>query len=146
MPVKERSADGTALAGLLDHKQPRVDGAGFSDHFGEMLKTAFDVKVVGAIDDRFDSQRAAVFEVLLDAGVLAAKLDPDLGANREDPVLVALPGQASELAREDHRDFFGTADPNVVLTSASKKPRARRGSLNTSVREVSTWRIESSHQ
>jgi hypothetical protein len=32
----ERRADGTALAGLLDHKQPLVDGAGFVDQGGEV--------------------------------------------------------------------------------------------------------------
>jgi len=36
--LKQRSADGTALTGLLDHKQPLVDLAGFVDQFGEILK------------------------------------------------------------------------------------------------------------
>ena len=35
--LKERRADGAALAGRLDHKQPLVDLAGFVDQFGEML-------------------------------------------------------------------------------------------------------------
>ncbi|MGC1781885.1 MAG: hypothetical protein WA708_05155, partial [Acidobacteriaceae bacterium] len=52
--LKERRADGTALAGLLDHKQPLVDLAGFVDQFREMLKAAFDVEIVGSVDDRLD--------------------------------------------------------------------------------------------
>ena len=78
--LKERRADGTALAGLFDHKQPLVDGAGFVDQFGEVLEAAFDVEIVRAVDDRLDPERAAVLEVLLDAGVLVAEVDPDLGA------------------------------------------------------------------
>ena len=89
--------------------------AGFVDQFGEVLQAAFDVEIVGAVDDRLDPQRAAVLEVLLDAGVLVAEVDPDLGAGREDPGLVAMLGRASELAGEHERDFFGAADPDVVL-------------------------------
>ena len=113
--LKERRADGTALAGLFDHKQPPVDGAGFVDQFGEMLQAAFDVEVVGAVDDRLDPERAAVLEVLLDARVLVAEVDPDLGAGGEDPGLVAMLGRSPQLTGEDHRDLFGAADPDVVL-------------------------------
>ena len=79
-----------------------------------MLQAAFGVEVVGSVDDRLDSERAAVLEVLLDAGVLVAEVDPDLGAGREDPGLVAMLGRSTQLAGEDHRDFFGAADLDVV--------------------------------
>jgi hypothetical protein len=58
--LKERRADGAALAGLLDHKEALVDSAGFVNQFGEMLQAAFDVEIVGAVDDRLDPKRAAV--------------------------------------------------------------------------------------
>ena len=113
--LEQRRADGTALAGLLDHKQPPVHLAGFVDQFGEMLQTAFDVEIVGPVDDRLDPQRATVLQILLDTGVLVAEVDPDLCTGGEDPRLVAMLGRASELAGEHHRDFFGAADPDVVL-------------------------------
>jgi hypothetical protein len=53
-------------------------------------------------------------EVLLDAGVLVAKVDPDVGAGGEDPGLVAMVCRAPELSGEDHGDLFGAADPDVV--------------------------------
>ena len=59
----ERRADGTALTGLLDHKQPLVDVAGFVDQFGEVVQTGGDVEVGRLVDDGLDPQRAAVFEV-----------------------------------------------------------------------------------
>jgi 16S rRNA (cytosine967-C5)-methyltransferase len=65
--LKERRADGTALAGAFDHKQPPVDLAGFVDEFGQVAQAAFDAEVVGLVDDRLDPERAAVLEVLLDA-------------------------------------------------------------------------------
>jgi hypothetical protein len=40
----------------------------------------------------------------------------------------------------------GRPMPMLSATKASKNARARRGSSSTSVRETSTWRIESSHQ
>ena len=65
--LKERRADGTALAGSLDHKQPLVDLAGFGDQLGEVVEAGEDVEVGRLVDDRLDPERAAVFEVLLDA-------------------------------------------------------------------------------
>src|SRR5450755_62658 len=53
-------------------------------------------------------------EILLDAGVLVAKVDPDVGAGGEDPGLVAMVCRAPELSGEDHEDLFGAADPDVV--------------------------------
>jgi hypothetical protein len=35
--LKERRADGTALAGSLDHKQSLIDGARFADPVREMV-------------------------------------------------------------------------------------------------------------
>ena len=91
--LKERSADGTALTGMLDHKQSVVDLAGFVDQLREVLHAGADVEVGGLVDDRLDPERAAVFEVLLDAGVLVAEVDLDLGAGAEDPGQVGVVGR-----------------------------------------------------
>jgi len=93
--LKQRRADGTALTGTFDHKQPLVDLAGFVDQCGQVVQAGGDVEVGGLVDDRLDAQRPAVFEVLLDAGVLVAKVDPDLSASGEDPGLVSMPGRAA---------------------------------------------------
>ena len=43
--LEERRADGTALTGSLDHKQPVVDLAGFGDELGEVLDAGEDVEI-----------------------------------------------------------------------------------------------------
>src|SRR6185312_2141527 len=49
-----------------------------------MLEAGADADVAGFVDHRLDAQRPAVLEVLLDAAVLGAKLEPDLAAGGED--------------------------------------------------------------
>ena len=97
--LKERRADGTALTGTLDHKQPLVDLAGVEDELGEVVKAASDAEVGWVVDDRLDPERAAVFEVLLDAGMLVAKVDSHFGAAGHDPRAEPVAG-ASGLASE----------------------------------------------
>ena len=42
--LKERRADGTALAGTFDHKQTVVDLAGLVDELGQMLEPGEDAR------------------------------------------------------------------------------------------------------
>lgn len=79
-----------------------------------MLQTAGHAKIGGVVDHGLDAERAAVLEVLLDAGVLVAKVDPHLGAARHDPGSEPVAG-ASGLAGEHERHLFGAADADVVL-------------------------------
>jgi hypothetical protein len=111
--LKERRADGTALAGTLDHKQPLVDAAGLVDQLGEMVQAGEHADVGGLVDHGLDPQRAVALEVLLDARALVAKVDPHTGAARDDPggEPVAL---ALGLAGGHDRDLFGAANRDVV--------------------------------
>lgn len=47
----KRKADGTALAGSLDHKQPVVDGARLVCELGELVQAGEDVEVRRLVDD-----------------------------------------------------------------------------------------------
>ena len=125
--LKERRADGTALAGTLDHKQPLVDAAGLGDELGQMLKAGEYADVGWLVDDGLDSQRAAALEVLLDARVLVAEVDADVGAGREDARAERLAGGLADLAGEHQRDLFGAPDADVVLRPALQRTRGRGG-------------------
>ena len=47
--LEQRRADGTALTGPLDDKQPLVDLAGFGDQLGEVVQAGGDVEVLGLL-------------------------------------------------------------------------------------------------
>ena len=57
----ERRADGTALTGTFDHKQPLVDLAGFVDQLRQVVQAGGNVEVGGFVDDGLDPQRTTVF-------------------------------------------------------------------------------------
>jgi hypothetical protein len=77
--------------------------------------------------------------------VLVAEVHLDLGAGCEHSGGEGQAGGAAAAIPAEHGvDLMGSTDADVVGARASKKPRARRGS--SSVRDTSTWRIDSSHQ
>src|SRR5664280_14371 len=114
--LKERRADGTALAGTFDHKQTVVDLACLLDKLGEMLEPGKDTDVLGFVDDGFDTQCPPFLQILLDTAVLVAEVHLHLGAGAEDPGPEGLGGGATPAApTENGVDFMGTADADVVL-------------------------------
>jgi hypothetical protein len=47
--LKERRADGTALAGTFDHKHPMVDLPGLVDELGQVLEPGKNAQVLGLL-------------------------------------------------------------------------------------------------
>ena len=112
--LKERRADGTALAGSLDHKQAPIDGPGLGDQERQVFQAREDAEIGWLVDHRLDPQRPAVLEVLLDAGVLVGEIDLDVAAGAEHTRAKWLSGRLSHLAGEHDRDPLGAADVDVL--------------------------------
>jgi hypothetical protein len=53
--LEERRADGTALAGTLDHKQTVVDLPGPADELGQVLEPSEDADVGRLVDNGLDA-------------------------------------------------------------------------------------------
>ena len=145
--LEKRRADGTALTGTLDHKQTGVDLSGPARQLGQVLEAGEDPDVFGFVDDGLDTQRSPFFEVLLDPAVLVGEVHLDLGAGTEDSGLRKVSGSCASLGGTNTaRISSGRPTPMLSATRASKNPRARRGSSKTRVREISTWRMDSSQK
>jgi hypothetical protein len=63
--LKERRADGTALAGTLDHYQTVVDLAGLGHQLGQVLEAGADGQVPRLVDDGLDAESPPFFQVSL---------------------------------------------------------------------------------
>jgi hypothetical protein len=59
--LKERRADGTALAGTFDHKQTVVDLAGLGHQLGQVLEAGADGQVLRLVDDGLGAQSPPFF-------------------------------------------------------------------------------------
>ena len=68
--LEERRADGTALAGTLDHKQTAIDLTGLFDQLGQVLEPGEDPDVSWLVDDGLDAKCPPFLQVLLDTAVL----------------------------------------------------------------------------
>ena len=145
-PLKERGRNGTALAGTLNGKQTTIGSASLGLEFRQVVQAALAAQISRRVADGLDAQSATFLEIFLDAGVFVEHVDDDVHATRDNPGREWAVGVGADLAAEGQLHFVGAAESRLSATSASKKPRACRGASNTRVREVSIWRIESSHQ
>ena len=105
-------------------------------------------QIARVVDHGLDPQRAPVLQVLFDAGVPVEGVDVDLGAVGDDLGLELTGRRSTRRWPRWKMSSISSGRPmsRLSVTSASKNPRAWRGASNTRVREVSTWRIDSSHQ
>ena len=125
--LKERSADGTALAGTFDHKHAMVDLPGLVDELGQMTDPSEKPQVRRLVDDGLDAIGPPFFQVLLDAAVLVTKVHLHLGPGAEHPGREGLLGRLAHLAGEDDRNFLGTANPHVVGDEGLEEPPGPAG-------------------
>ena len=95
--------------------------------FSALRETA-DAEVVGVVDGRLGSERAAFLEVLLDLGVLVVRLDLRLGAAMNDAGAEPSRGAGDDLAAE--RDLHVVGAPERELVGDHQlEPVAARGRL-----------------
>jgi hypothetical protein len=113
--LKERRADGTALAGTFNAKQTVVDPAGAFDQLGQMLDSGQDAQVSGFINDGLDAQSPPFFQILLDAAVLVGEVHLHLCPRSEHSGLGRQQGTSTAFGGNEHRsDLFGAPDTDVV--------------------------------
>jgi hypothetical protein len=63
--LEERRADGTALAGTLDHKQTVVDLTALFDQLSQVLEPGEHADVLGLVDDGLDAKCPPFLQVSL---------------------------------------------------------------------------------
>jgi len=80
--LEECRADGTALAGTLDHKQTAIDLTALFDQLSQVFESGEHADVLGLVDDGLDAERPPFFQVLLDAAVLVGEVQVNLGTRR----------------------------------------------------------------
>src|SRR5206468_6701277 len=106
-----------ALAGTFSVQQALVDRTRPGLELIKVTQAPLAAEVTRRVDDGLDPQGAAVFQILLDAGVLVEGVDGDLGAAGDDLGLELAAGgalTAADLAVEDDLDGVRTAEVEVV--------------------------------
>jgi hypothetical protein len=61
--LEQRRADGTALTGTLDHKQPMVDLARLHHQLGQVLEPGQDIDVGRLVDHGLNAQCPPCFQI-----------------------------------------------------------------------------------
>ena len=84
-PLEDWIRKDAGLAGTFSLQQPGVDRTGPGLKLIEVMQAPLAAQVARRVHDGLDPQGAAVFEVLLDAGVLVEGVDGDLGAAGDRP-------------------------------------------------------------
>ena len=114
-PLKGWTREDATLADAFSIQQSAVGGTGLGLQVVEVVQAALTGQVVGVVDDGLDAQGSAVFEVLLDAGVLVEGVDGDIDAAGDDLGLErALRDRAAGAPVEDDLELLGAADVEVV--------------------------------
>jgi len=99
----------------LSVQQPLVDPTGLGLQVVQVGQQPLAAEVVGVVDHGFDAHRAAVLEVLLDAGVLVEHVDGHAVGVPVDRGLEGAVGLSSAwVAFEDELDVLGAAQVEVV--------------------------------
>src|SRR6266498_3700949 len=98
----------------LSVQQPLVDRTGLGLQAVEVGQQPLAAEVVGVVDHGLDAQGTAVFEVLLDAGVLVEDVDGDAAGVPVDRGLEHPAGLAAAVASEDDLDVLGASQVEVV--------------------------------
>jgi hypothetical protein len=117
-----------ALTDTFSLQDPPVAGTGLGLQVVEVGKPGVAAQVAGGIDDGFDAHGAAVFEVLLDAGVAVEHVDEhaavvaavDGGAEGAD-------GVAADPPAEDDLHVVGAAEVEVVGDQRLEEPAGVAG-------------------
>src|SRR6266567_5597911 len=140
-----------ALAGGFSVQQPGVDRTRLVLQLGQVVQQAVAAQVLRVVDDGFDAQRDAVLQVLLQPGILVEHVEGDQVAVpvdlRLEPAAGGRDGRPSRWPRRNSSSTFSGRPRSMFShSSASKNARAWTSSSKTRVREVSTCRIDSSHQ
>src|SRR5436190_16704130 len=76
---------GGVVADVFDVQQTSVGGEADLPHRGEVRQPFAQVEVAGVVDGGFGAQRAALFVVLLDGGVLVVHVQAGCHPGGDDP-------------------------------------------------------------
>jgi len=146
-PLKGWARKDGALAGTFGFQYAPVGGAGLGLEFVQVGQAALQPRSRGAqpavsIRIAFPSFRYCLIrECLQDTLTRTPPLSRRSIAVRKTPRVSRRILRAKMIST-----LCGRPMPGLSATSASKKPRAWRGASKTMVREISTCRIEVSHQ
>src|SRR6266851_9273471 len=113
-PLEDWIRKDAGLAGTFSVQQPGVDRTCPGLKLIEVMQAPLAAQVTRRVDDGFHPQGAAVFEVLLDAGVLVEGVDGHVYAPGDDLGLEFAFGAGPDLPVEDDLQGVRAAEAGVV--------------------------------